>query len=98
MRQRLTKDEVRKILTPRPSSNSSFYSIKMLVNEVVPNGTASGAKVAIEHTEMLKTLIDVVLPVVMESHLERTLHILCVMRRLNSRLLVGSGQVPSVQG
>ncbi|KAL5057840.1 hypothetical protein RYX36_029444, partial [Vicia faba] len=48
----------------------------MLVNEVVPNGTTSGAKFVIEHTKMLKTLIDVVLPVVMESHLERTLHIL----------------------
>lgn len=52
-----------------------------LVDEFVPDGTASRPEVALEPAEMRQTLIDVVLPVVIESRLECTLHILRIFER-----------------
>ncbi|YP_004927506.1 orf113a (mitochondrion) [Brassica oleracea] len=50
-----------------------------LFNERVPSFTASCSEVASEHREMPLTVIDIVLPVVMESQLESTLDILCIL-------------------
>jgi hypothetical protein len=49
-----------------------------LINERIPSFTASCSEVAPEHSEMLPTVIDIVLPVVMESQLESTLDILWI--------------------
>src|SRR3954463_3720066 len=50
-----------------------------LVDSFFQNRTASRPEVALEPTEMRQTLMDVVLPVVIQSRLECTLHILRIL-------------------